>query len=27
VAVKDPSIVYYNDNWHVFVSTVDAMGN
>ena len=27
VAIKDPSVVYYGGKWHVFVSTVDAMGN
>ena len=27
VAVKDPSVVFYNDSWHVFTSTVDAGGN
>jgi endo-1,4-beta-xylanase len=27
VAIKDPSVVYYNGKWHVFVSTVDATGN
>lgn len=24
VAIKDPSVVYYNGKWHVFVSTVDT---
>jgi endo-1,4-beta-xylanase len=27
VAIKDPSVVYYNNTWHVFVSTVDTTGN
>jgi endo-1,4-beta-xylanase len=27
VAIKDPSVVYYNGSWHVFVSTVDMAGN
>jgi endo-1,4-beta-xylanase len=27
VGIKDPSVVYYNGTWHVFVSTVDAAGN
>src|SRR5215471_904818 len=26
VAIKDPSIVYFNNKWHVFVSTVDVNG-
>lgn len=26
-AIKDPSIVYYNNAWHVFVSTVSAAGS
>lgn len=27
IAVKDPSVVYYDGKWHVFASTVDASGN
>ena len=27
VSIKDPSVVYYDDKWHVFVSTVDANGS
>jgi endo-1,4-beta-xylanase len=27
VAIKDPSVVYYNGKWHVFVSTVDTTGS
>ena len=27
VAIKDPSVVYFNGKWHVFVSTVDASGH
>jgi endo-1,4-beta-xylanase len=26
VAIKDPSVVYFNNKWHVFVSTVDVNG-
>ena len=26
VSIKDPSIVYFNNKWHVFVSTVDVNG-
>jgi endo-1,4-beta-xylanase len=26
VAIKDPSVVYFNGKWHVFVSTVDTTG-
>jgi endo-1,4-beta-xylanase len=26
VSIKDPSVVYYNGKWHVFVSTVDVNG-
>jgi endo-1,4-beta-xylanase len=26
VSIKDPSVVYYNGKWHVFVSTVSATG-
>jgi hypothetical protein len=26
VSIKDPSVVYFNDKWHVFVSTVDVNG-
>jgi endo-1,4-beta-xylanase len=26
VAIKDPSVVYFNSKWHVFVSTVDVNG-
>lgn len=26
VAIKDPSVVYFNGKWHVFVSTVDSHG-
>jgi endo-1,4-beta-xylanase len=27
VAIKDPSVVYANDKWHVFASSVDSGGN
>jgi endo-1,4-beta-xylanase len=27
VAIKDPSVVYYDNKWNVFVSTVDTGGN
>jgi len=27
VAIKDPSVVFYNNQWYVFVSTIDAAGN
>ena len=26
VAIKDPSVVYFNNKWHMFVSTVDVNG-
>jgi len=26
VSIKDPSVVYFNEQWHVFVSTVDVNG-
>ena len=26
VSIKDPSVVYFNGKWHVFVTTVDASG-
>jgi hypothetical protein len=27
IAVKDPSVVYYNGRWYVYMSTVDGNGN
>jgi hypothetical protein len=27
VAIKDPSVVYYNGNWHVFATTADTSGS
>ncbi|HEY3869085.1 MAG TPA: non-reducing end alpha-L-arabinofuranosidase family hydrolase [Actinocrinis sp.] len=27
IAVKDPSVVFYNGTWYVYVSTVDSSGN
>ncbi len=27
VAVKDPTIVYYNDRWHVYATSVNTTGN
>ncbi|MDR3734098.1 MAG: non-reducing end alpha-L-arabinofuranosidase family hydrolase [Acidobacteriaceae bacterium] len=27
VAIKDPSVVYYNNKWHVYATTADSAGN